>query len=154
MFSSLLVPIDGSEDSHAALKIACQLAAPVQGKIHVLNVRDPYPDLHQGEMLTVAAAIKAVSVELAEKEGEAIIAEALREITSMPGYENEFDTLVKQGSPAEVIIEEAKRLEVDAIIMGSRGLSDIKGLLVGSVSHKVTHVAHCMVISIHQRRAG
>ena len=105
-------------------------------------------------MLTVAAAIKAVSVELAEKEGEAIIAEALKKITSMPGYDNEFDTLVKQGSPAEVIIEEAKRLEVDAVVMGSRGLSDLKGLLVGSVSHKVTHVAHCMVISIHQRRAG
>ncbi|WP_189444770.1 universal stress protein [Salinicola rhizosphaerae] len=49
MFKSLLVPIDGWKDSHAALQVACQLAAPVQGKLHLLHVRGPYPNLPRGE---------------------------------------------------------------------------------------------------------
>ena len=57
--------------------------------------------------------------------------------------------IVRMGSPADVILEEAARVGVDAIVMGSRGLSDIKGLLVGSVSHKVLHAAKCTVVTVH-----
>jgi len=59
------------------------------------------------------------------------------------------ENIVRMGSPADVILEEAERLGVDAIVMGSRGLSDVKGLLVGSVSHKVLHAAKCTVVTVH-----
>lgn len=151
MFKSLLIPIDGSADSHTALNVACQLAAPVQGKLYLLNVRDPYPQLHRGELLSVEAAIKAASVEAAEQEGRAVLDAALDTLPSFPGYNGEFDTLIKQGTPAKVIVEEAERLGVDAIVMGSRGLGQFKGLMIGSVSHKVTHVANCRVICVHEK---
>jgi len=150
MFKSLLIPIDGSRDSHTALKVACQLAAPVQGKLYLINVRDPYPQLHRGELISVEAAIKAASVDTAEKEGRALLDQALDTLPSFPGYNGEFDTIVKQGSPARVIVAEAERLGVDAIVMGSRGLGQFKGLMIGSVSHKVTHVANCRVICVHE----
>ncbi|OLO06911.1 hypothetical protein BTW08_14685 [Salinicola sp. MH3R3-1] len=150
MFKSLLIPIDGSEDSHIALNVACQLAAPVQGKLYLLNVRDPYPQLHKGELLSVEAAIKAASVDTADHEGHAILDAALDTLPSFPGYNGEFDTLVKQGSPARMIVSEAERLGVDAIVMGSRGMGQFKGLMIGSVSHKVTHVANCRVICVHE----
>lgn len=153
MFKSLLVPIDGSADSHVALNVACQLAAPVQGKLYLLNVRDPYPQLHRGEMLSVEAAIKAASVETAAREGKILLDAALDTLPSFPGYNGEFDTLIKQGSPARVIVDEAERLGVDAIVMGSRGIGQFKGLMIGSVSHKVTHVAHCRVICVHETPA-
>ncbi|OHV09683.1 universal stress protein [Kushneria phosphatilytica] len=53
------------------------------------------------------------------------------------------------GSPAHIIVDEAERLKVDAIVIGSRGLSDFRGLVVGSVSHRVSHTAPCTVISVH-----
>jgi nucleotide-binding universal stress UspA family protein len=150
MFKSLLIPIDGSVDSHVALNVACQLAAPVQGKLYLLNVHDPYPKLHRGEVLNVEAAIKAASVETARREGCAILDAALDTLPSFPGYNGEFDTLIEQGSPARVIVSEARRLGVDAIVMGSRGMGQFKGLMIGSVSHKVTHVASCRVICVHE----
>ena len=126
------------------------MAAPVQGKLYLLNVRDPYPQLHDAELLSVEAAIKAASIETANREGRAILDAALDTLPSFPGYNGEFDLIIKQGSPARVIVSEAERLGVDAIVMGSRGVGQFKGLMIGSVSHKVTHVAKCRVICVHE----
>nr|WP_231613761.1 universal stress protein [Halomonas sp. BC04] len=45
-------------------------------------------------------------------------------------------------------MREANEIAADAIVMGSRGVSELKGLLVGSVSHKVMHSAPCTVITV------
>ncbi len=58
------------------------------------------------------------------------------------------ETFVEIGKPAECILEAAKREHVDAIVMGSHGYSDLKGLFIGSVSHKVAHEADCPCIAI------
>ncbi|WP_353981549.1 universal stress protein [Salinicola endophyticus] len=150
MFKSLLIPIDGSPDSHIALNVACQLAAPVQGKLHLLNVREPFPPLHQGELISVEAALKAASVETAQREGRAVLDAALDTLPSFPGYNGEFDLLIEQGYPTRVIVAVAERLGVDAIVMGSRGLGQLQGLMMGSVSHKVTHLAPCRVLCVHE----
>ena len=52
------------------------------------------------------------------------------------------------GDPAGEILERAAQIGADMIVMGSRGLSDLKGLLVGSVSHKVNHLADCTCITV------
>lgn len=55
-----------------------------------------------------------------------------------------------QGDPVRVILDTAKKRDVDAIVMGSRGLSDLGGVVIGSVSHKVSHAAKCRVITVSQ----
>ena len=55
---------------------------------------------------------------------------------------------VGDGNPATAILERAEQDVVDLVILGSRGLSDLKGLLVGSVSHKVSHLAECTCVSV------
>ncbi len=57
-------------------------------------------------------------------------------------------TLTADGDPAASILECAERERVDAIVMGTRGLSDLAGLLLGSVSHKVGHLADCTCITV------
>jgi len=57
------------------------------------------------------------------------------------------DTLL-DGDPAQRVLEHAERESVDCIVMGSRGLSDVKGLILGSVSHKVSNRAACTCISV------
>ena len=148
MFRSLLVPIDGSDYAQAALRVACRLAEPAQGTIHLLTVIEPFEPMQYGGDYRVQQIVREAVNDNAEKEGRAILDRAM---ALMPdgAPKDGVQTLLRLGSPAETIIEEAERLGVDAIVMGSRGLSDIRGLLVGSVSHKVSHVAGCTVISVH-----
>ncbi|MEE8536041.1 MAG: universal stress protein, partial [Kiloniellales bacterium] len=55
---------------------------------------------------------------------------------------------LEDGDPAKAILDCAKRVEANLIVMGSRGLNDLKGLLVGSVSHKVSHLAECTCVTV------
>ena len=52
------------------------------------------------------------------------------------------------GRPADTIVAAAERDKADMIVMGSRGFSDLKGLLLGSVSHKVSHLAPCTCVTV------
>ena len=53
---------------------------------------------------------------------------------------------VAAGHVAKAIIETCTANEIDLIVMGSRGLSDVQGLLLGSVTHKVIQLAHVAVL--------
>jgi nucleotide-binding universal stress UspA family protein len=55
---------------------------------------------------------------------------------------------VEHGDASRGILEAASRGDVDTIVMGTRGLSDVQGLVLGSVAHKVGHGAHCRVITV------
>ncbi|OHV10033.1 universal stress protein [Kushneria phosphatilytica] len=153
MFRSLLVPIDGSDYAQTALQIACQLATPNQGTIHLLTVQEPFEPMQYGGDYRVHQMVREAVIDKAEKEGRAILDRAI-ELMPSSHYKGDVQTLLRLGSPADIIVEEAKRLNVDAIVMGSRGLTDLRGFIVGSVSHKVSHVAECMVISVHEQHGG
>jgi nucleotide-binding universal stress UspA family protein len=55
---------------------------------------------------------------------------------------------VKNGQPARTIVLFAEERKADLIVVGSRGLGDIEGYLLGSVSHKVTSLADCPVMVV------
>lgn len=55
---------------------------------------------------------------------------------------------IKDGDPAQAILSCGKSEGADIIVMGSRGLGDLKGLLMGSTSHKVSQLAPCTVITV------
>ena len=57
--------------------------------------------------------------------------------------------IVREGYPASVIAEEATEEKVDMIVMGSRGLSGLKHLLLGSVAERVVQKAHCPVLTVN-----
>ena len=59
-----------------------------------------------------------------------------------------IQSLLANGDPAETISTLARDRKADAIVMGSRGLNDIKGLFLGSVSHKVSHLAERTCITV------
>ncbi|GAB2793683.1 universal stress protein [Halomonas shantousis] len=145
MYTSLLVPIDGSETAKKALKVASQLARPSNAKLYLLHVSETLP-ASDVVGLGVGAAPFVGSPEDEEKAGRKLLDEAAHAV-GLDGLE--VHHLTRQGPPARIIVEEADRLGVDAIVMGSRGLSDLKGLAVGSVSHKVNHIAGCTVITVH-----
>ena len=60
----------------------------------------------------------------------------------------DFEVLILEGDPAEMINETARVQKCDLIVMGTRGLSNIQGLTLGSVCNKVLHSTQCMVLLV------
>lgn len=79
------------------------------------------------------------------KEANAILQKAQDVIGKIPG---EIHTELIEGSPAEAIINVAKTRGSTVIVMGSRGISTIAELVLGSTSHKVTSHAPCPVLIV------
>lgn len=73
--------------------------------------------------------------------GEEILNEA--EAAARSKGVSEIKRLALDGHPAEAIAEAAEQIGADLIVMGTRGLTDFQGMFMGSVSHKVLHVAQC-----------
>lgn len=163
MYKSILVPLDGSEHARIALTIAHQLASPGGRRLHLLHVsdirltRDVPAGAGVGASLTSAMtftreeiekmnAALGEKVERAEQSGRNLV-EQVKEAAGLRDLD--ADVLVRIGRPADVIVEEAEALGVEAIVIGSRGISDIASLLLGSVSHRVLHTAPCRVILVH-----
>jgi nucleotide-binding universal stress UspA family protein len=57
-------------------------------------------------------------------------------------------TVLRQGDPATAILNIASEEQADLIVMGRRGLGDLAGLLLGSVSHNVTQLAECACLTV------
>lgn len=175
MIKTIVVPTDGSSHAMKAVALASDIATKYKAKVIILHVlmREATPtqlkQLTRGTRLAaktrreltrlekipidtaaVAGAYAPIAVpvpyDILEEAGKAI-AEKARAAAARKGVKNLSVQLVA-GSPADSIVAAAKKAKADMIVMGSRGFSDIKGLLVGSVSHKVSHLAGCTCVTV------
>lgn len=159
MFKHILVPVDGSEHAERALGLAADLAARYDAKLHVIHVllrgevpddlrklsdkkTDPEPGIALGGTYVDASLPFEVLQDIAEK-----LLERARKTAQDHGAK-QVDTSWQQGDPAGAILEQAREQGADLVVMGSRGLSDIKGLVIGSVSHKVAHLFEGSVVTV------
>ena len=118
------------------------LAQPVQTEVERLRSRDDRVTLATGSALRDSA----VSVGLLVEIGKHILDRA-RDHAEQKGIEN-LDIRLEGGDPADAILECIKAEDIDCVIMGSRGLSNLKELFLGSVSHKVANRAPCTCITV------
>jgi nucleotide-binding universal stress UspA family protein len=147
MSSQILVPVDGSDHAFRALQVACGLAKAESKGITLLHV---VPNKEIPEALKRFAEVEHLR-DSAEYLYESAIAEnvlsAARDQAIAIGAE-EVECSVGHGEASKGILEAASREGIDTIVMGTRGLSDIQGLVLGSVAHKVAHGAGCRVIAV------
>lgn len=174
MIKTILVPTDGSEHAGKAVLLASDIAEKYGAKLVFLHVmpQGPLPDhlrhLAEAEHLTDAPGPNAPPGAAAVPRGPALTtapsesAARAREIYEFVGRQmldradrtareqgaSDIATLLLDGDPVKQILEETEKEEVNLIVMGSRGLSDLKGLLMGSVSHKVSHLAKCTCVTV------
>jgi nucleotide-binding universal stress UspA family protein len=136
----ILVPVDGSEQSHKAVAFAVDLAKHYNATLYLLHVfkLTIIPEGLGEYVVAERAELQAL--------GDKIISAAKDEAKGR-GIEL-IQTTVVEGDPAERIIDYAKEHDVDIIVIGSRGLGTFKGLLLGSVSSKVSHRADrtCVIV--------
>lgn len=137
-FRKILVPVDDSEHSRRAFEYALGLAKTQGAYVELLHCYGRIPMLVGGQE---REGIKAACVAEAEKL-LAPYAERLR------GQGQEPSLLIKEGKPGEVVAREAEAGGFDLIVMGTRGLSDLAGMLLGSTAHRVLSSAKCPVLLI------
>jgi nucleotide-binding universal stress UspA family protein len=140
MIEKILVPTDGSEHARKAVEFACDLAVKYGATVYILHV---IPAL-RGRMYD-QAALDAVEASF-QRDGSEIIKEAESEARNR-GV-GKVESAAVRGDPASEIREFAKEKGVDMIVMGSRGAGSVETLLLGSVSHKVCHLADCTCITV------
>ncbi len=145
MFGKIVVAVDGSEHAYKALDVAADLAEKYGASLLVLHVimQHAIPSYFEGLAVEKADQIfKSLGSELAEKIfAECEARQRDRNLASMT-------TAVAEGEPARAITNFAKTEAADLIAMGTRGLTGIQDVLIGSVAHKVNILSHCPVITV------
>lgn len=137
----VVVAVDGSDTAQRALEWAVVEARLRQARLTVLNAWQlPYA----GGFLTAPAAFDP---SVFEQSSQGIIDRALG-ACDLADVEVERKTV--EGSPAGVVLDAAA--DAALVVMGSRGLSGFKGMLLGSVAKQVSHHAPCPVIVVPPER--
>jgi nucleotide-binding universal stress UspA family protein len=140
LFTSILVPVDGSDNSYRALDAALVLAEKLGSIITVIHVMEQIPITHIGSEKLLSELLEAY-----KKENQNILSKC-SEIATQKGLN--LKTLLLQGNPASVILDYSKKEKFDLLIMGSRGLGKFKELILGSVSGKIVHHSPSAVMLI------
>jgi nucleotide-binding universal stress UspA family protein len=148
MIKKILVPVDGSEHASKAIEMAANLARQNDAVIHLLHVVTPLtkiPDavheyirsenLHESPYFVALQTVGHHILESAKYEAQ------------KKGARN-VEGSVLEGDPAETIINCAKEGGFDMIVIGSRGLGNFQGLMLGSVSSKVCQAAEKTCVTV------
>ncbi|MCB0209002.1 MAG: universal stress protein [Anaerolineae bacterium] len=138
MFKEILVAIDGSQHSHKALDYAKGLAERYSATLRLVHA---FP--HTSDFLGYDEYESLIARR--ENTGQLILNEARQRLGDVTFLVKEE---LLEGPSAEAILSVAEVRQVDLIVMGTHGRSSLQGLLLGSVSQKVIHHAHCPVMVV------
>ncbi len=143
MFSKILVGVDGSPSAEQAVNCAVDLAKRYGAKLLLVHVvpRQFYA-VAPSEAGVLATTVYVKDI---EGEGKEMLADAVSKLKEK-GIACESRLL--QGIPADEILKLAQAERVDLIVLGSRGLTEVRGFLLGSVSDKVSHRAKCPTLIV------
>ncbi|RDD60708.1 universal stress protein [Ferruginivarius sediminum] len=146
MFRNIICCVDGSRHSERAAQAASELAARFDAKLTFLTVTKELK-VNEAvkryiELEKLSGGLEYVLDEMTEQILDA--AKACAERCGVRGFKTE----VKVGPPARTIVQFAERTKADTIVMGRRGVGDVEGALLGSVSHKVSSLASCGVVTV------
>lgn len=138
MYSAIIAAVDGSEQSGLALKHARAIAERFRSKLILVHAFPRTSDLRNSIEFNNLVALRT-------KVGQAIL-DAARQKLGRAEIEVEEELL--EGPAAEAILSAAVSRNCDLIVMGSRGMGSLKGMVFGSVSTKVSHYAPCPVMVV------
>lgn len=148
MIKKILVAYDGSKPAMKALDFALELAEKCSSEVHIISVVPTEEILIP--RFTTASPPENFYKPLIDKISDrfkAVLSEALKSAErTMPMVR--ISTKLMEGRPADKIVKTAEDESFDLIVIGSRGLSGVGELVLGSVSDKVADTAKCPVLIV------
>ncbi len=141
MYNKILVPVDGSKSSQKTIAHAAEIASKLGAEVTLLHVIPPLPSAIQGR--GYASSI----VEEIQKHGSELLEQTKQEFMEFNSGVA-VNTEMVYGDPAAEILQKAKNGGYDIIIIGSRGLNELAGFIMGSVSKRVVRHAPCPVLVV------
>jgi len=145
---TLLVPLDFSATSGNLLQTATSLAQSLGARLVVLHVLQPIVPTVDQMMIPDMAQISAMQ-KAAKEDAHAQLAHACEKVAAK-GVAIEPEIL--DGPAATVILERARLLPADLVVMGSHGHTALYDLLLGSTSHAVLKKAPCPVVIVPSKK--
>ena len=135
-FGKIVLAVDGSDASRRAVSTTRDLARASGGQVLVLHY------LEQEELT------RGIALDEAPAAARGIVESALAELRDAGvSAEGEVHTTL-HGHVPQALLTRAASFSADVVVVGSRGLSDFSGLLVGSVAHKVIHLSSIPVLVV------
>jgi len=140
----VLLAIDGSACSLEAVKEVIQRRWPPDTIVKVIAVVTTWvPSIP--DPLLIGAAMYVDLIEAERKRLHKLVENTAAQLRQNGGGKLRIETLVVNGSPKEVIVEEAEKWGADLILIGSHGYGNVKRFMLGSVSQAVATHAPCSV---------
>jgi nucleotide-binding universal stress UspA family protein len=136
VFKTIVLGLDGSDSSDRALQYATTLAKEQGSSVRIVHV------------VEIVAGRGGGLLHLDEDGIQAKIERQTRDLVDA-GIDAELELhSAMAGGPAHVIAEAAERSNADLIVAGTRGHTAVVGVLLGSVAHRLLHVAHCPLLIV------
>ncbi len=143
----ILLATDGSQSSLRALQKTVEIAGPLEAEVTVIAVAQVIPVYRAAGYH--GALFDGEQLAMLEKDMENVARETLDKTQSILKEKGiPTKTVLGQGQPADVICQTAEEGGYDMIVIGSRGMGGIKGVILGSVSIKVVHLARTPVLIV------
>jgi nucleotide-binding universal stress UspA family protein len=139
----ILVPVDFSDDAAAALDRAIELAQHFGARIHLLHA-------YESLSATASAYGGGIPVDLGERIREAAAVRLEEWRARGAGKGVEIDVHLSSSLPSQAILDTAREVGADMIVMGTRGISGLMHVLVGSVAERTVRHATCPVLTVKQ----
>ena len=140
MYKKILVPTDGSDFAKKAQQHALFLSKACGAEILAVSVTEN--NFVNG--LPLEDEVYQLNQILKEQSKE-----NLKEFDRLNDEDINITHVIREGSPAKVILEVAGEEDVDLIVMGSSGKSGFDRFIMGSVADKVVNSAKCAVLIVH-----
>ena len=146
MFTKILCAVDGSTHALKAAEVAGELAHHMSSRLTFLTVSKEIKMSDEVKRYMQIEHLTGQPQYVLDEFTEQVMQQA-RDAARAAGV-SDAKTEIKTGQPARVIVNFAERGQADCIVMGSRGHGDIEAMLLGSVSHKVTSLSKCTVVTV------
>jgi len=141
----ILVPVDFSEPSQAALAYAAELAKSFGAVVDVLHVWE-VPSFLPARELAIEGSADQALVDVVKQNSETQLEAFVREATKRGVAVQK--SWAELGSPAHSIVDRAAEGGYDLIVIGTHGRTGLSRVLIGSVAERVVRHARCPVLSV------
>lgn len=140
MFSHILVPLDGSDNSKSALKVAIRISRYFGSTLTLIAVIDR-------TRMTLAAGNIPMDIQSEMRGRAATIINEGKKMAEDAGIDAK--TIVEDGAPKNVIVDTANKKDFDLVVIGKSGVDAFNRLLIGSTTAYVVRHANVQVLVVN-----